>query len=250
MNELVIINDNQAVTTSIMVAENFEKRHDHILRDIEKLEKDVPNFGEMYFKSEALDAYGRNRKIYYLNRDGFTLLAMGFNGKKALDFKLKYINQFNKMENQLKNQTPSLPTTYKEALQKLLIEVEKNEQLEIENKELVKEVEYKEDVIVGLVDEITLAEKRQLINRVVRSGGQNKTQERWTELYKQFEQKYHINLKLRLERYNQENKPKLKNRLDYIDKKLSKIPELYEIACKLYENDIKALMDELYGLQN
>ena len=72
--------------------------------------------------------------------------------------------------------------------------------------------------------------------------------ERWNELYKQFEMKYHIDLKRRFNTYNENNKPKLKNKLDYIDKVLNKIPELYEIACKLYENDVKELVKEMYGI--
>ncbi|TKH42073.1 hypothetical protein C1I60_22515 [Paenibacillus terrae] len=109
------------------------------------------------------------------------------------------------------------------------------------------EIEYKETVIVGLVDDIDLAAKRQILNRVVRRGGK-KYQERWRELYKQFEMKYHINLSDRLDRYNENNKPKLKNKIDYIDKVMGKIPELYEIAAKLYENDVKELAQELYEL--
>jgi prophage antirepressor-like protein len=110
-----------------------------------------------------------------------------------------------------------------------------------------KEIEYKENVIIGLVDEISLAEKRQIINRVVRKAGR-KYRERWNELYKNFEMKYHLDLGKRLESYNSKNRPKLKNKLDYIDKVLNKIPELYEIACKLYENDVKELVEELYEL--
>ena len=108
------------------------------------------------------------------------------------------------------------------------------------------EIKYKEDVIIGLVDEITLAEKRQILNRVVRKC--KNYSERWSELYKNFEMKYHINLGSRLESYNAEHKPKLKNKLDYIDKVMNKVPELYDIACKLYENDVKALVNEMYAL--
>lgn len=108
--ELVIMRDRQAVTTSLQVAQNFEKRHDHILRDIDAIKKDVPNFGEMFIETMELDSYGRDRRIYYMNRDGFSLLAMGFTGKKALQFKLKYIDAFNQMEKQLQQQKPlSLP---------------------------------------------------------------------------------------------------------------------------------------------
>lgn len=102
--ELVIMKDKQAVTTSLQVAKVFDKRHDHILRDIDDIKKDVPNFGEMFTETTELDSYGRDRRIYDMNRDGFSLLAMGFNGKKALQFKLKYINAFNQMEDYIKNE--------------------------------------------------------------------------------------------------------------------------------------------------
>ena len=112
MNQLVIMKNRQAVTSSTSIADNFDKRHDHILRDIRDLAKDVPNFGEMFFETTEPDSYGRHRRIYLMNRDGFTLLAMGFTGKKAMEFKLKYINAFNQMERSVK-----VPTTQIEALQ-------------------------------------------------------------------------------------------------------------------------------------
>ena len=114
MNDLVIMKNKQAVTTSLEVADVFEKRHDHILRDIDKLKKDVPNFGEMFEESQEPDSYDRLRRVIYMNRDGFTLLAMGFTGDKALQFKLKYIEAFNKMEQMLKEQ--ALPQTPEEKL--------------------------------------------------------------------------------------------------------------------------------------
>lgn len=110
MTNLVIMKDQQAVTTSLQVAENFEKRHDHILRDIDGIEKDVPNFGEMFVEGTEPDSYGRSRRVIYMNRDGFTLLAMGFTGKAALQFKLKYIEAFNQMEDHI-NQQPQIPNT-------------------------------------------------------------------------------------------------------------------------------------------
>lgn len=90
------------VVMSLDVAETFEKRHDHVMRDIEELRKVVPTFGEMFFDGNAPDSYGRSRKIYYMNRDGFTLLVMGYTGEKAMKFKLAYIKQFNAMEEVLK----------------------------------------------------------------------------------------------------------------------------------------------------
>lgn len=110
MTNLVIMKDQQAVATSLQVAESFGKRHDHILRDLDGIEKDVPNFGEMFVVGNEPDSYGRSRRVIYMNRDGFTLLAMGFTGKAALQFKLKYIEAFNQMEDHIKQQ-PQIPDT-------------------------------------------------------------------------------------------------------------------------------------------
>lgn len=113
-----------------------------------------------------------------------------------------------------------------------------------------KVIEHKEDVIIGLVDEISLADKRQILNRVVRKSGNKNIGKRWSALYREFENKYHLNLSNRYEKYNKDNKPKMRNKLDYIDRVMNKVPQLYEIACKLYENDIKELVNEMYELQN
>ena len=102
MNELVLVNvriDNeQMITDSRNVADVFNKRHDHVLRDIEAMRKDVPNFGEMFFEGTMPDTYGREQKVFFMNRDGFSLLAMGFTGTEAMKWKLKYINAFNELE--------------------------------------------------------------------------------------------------------------------------------------------------------
>lgn len=111
-------------------------------------------------------------------------------------------------------------------------------------KQLETEVEHKEDVIIGLVDDISLADKRQILNRVVRYKGAD-FRERWRLLYREFNEKYHINVSKRVENYNRKN-GKRYSKIDYIDKHMGKIPELYEIACKLFENDIKALVAEMY----
>ena len=96
--ELVKIENDRMITTSKMIAETFEKRHDHVLRDIENLKKDLPNFGEMFFETEAPDSYGRLQKAYLITKEGFQLLAMGFNGSEAMEWKLKYIKAFKQME--------------------------------------------------------------------------------------------------------------------------------------------------------
>lgn len=139
---------------------------------------------------------------------------------------------------------PFMDDTTKQAFKQTLETVRKQNELIISQQ---KEIQHKEDVIIGLIDEVTLADKRQVLNRVVRYKGAN-FQDRWKELYRQFEMKYHIDLNKRFETYNKENKPKIKNKIDYIDKVMGKVADLYEIACKLYENDVKELAQEIYSL--
>lgn len=102
MEELATVNvrveNDQMITDSRNVAVVFGKQHGHVLRDIENIQKDVSNFGEMFFESTMPDSYGREQRVYLMNRDGFTLLAMGFTGKDAMQWKLKYIDAFNRLE--------------------------------------------------------------------------------------------------------------------------------------------------------
>ena len=103
MSNLVSLVDGIPCTTSLIVAETFGKRHDHVLRDIEKIKAQVsesfsqPNFGAANYT----DAQGKSRLLYLLTRDGLTLLVMGYTGKEAMRFKLAYIEAFNCMERQL-----------------------------------------------------------------------------------------------------------------------------------------------------
>ena len=100
--------DGELVVTSRQVAGDFEKRHDHILRNIETLmENDTTqNWGQYFIKDSYKDNSGKSNKEYLLTRDGFSLLVMGFTGSRALQWKLKYIEAFNKMEQAIKEQNP------------------------------------------------------------------------------------------------------------------------------------------------
>ena len=105
MSDIVLsMQSGEPVASSRQIAENFQKNHNHVLRDIDSLKKDVSNFGQMFFETTAPDSYGREQRAYLMNRDGFTLLAMGFTGKAALEWKLKYIAAFNEMEKKLTEQ--------------------------------------------------------------------------------------------------------------------------------------------------
>lgn len=120
MNNLVFKGqNNQALTNSLLVAEKFGKEHQHILRDIRNLIGGMSNFGETpYFVETSYihEQNGREYPMYVMNRDGFTLLAMGFTGEKALKFKLEYINAFNQMEETIKSGGYNVPGSFREAL--------------------------------------------------------------------------------------------------------------------------------------
>ncbi len=90
-----------SVVSSLDVAETFGKQHAHVLRDIKELECSeefrLSNFGE----SSYINSQNKKQPMYYMTRDGFTILVMGYTGEKAMRFKEAYIKQFNVMEKAL-----------------------------------------------------------------------------------------------------------------------------------------------------
>lgn len=104
MNDIILSTQNgEPVASSRQIAESFGKEHKHVLRDIENLIGGESKIGlsSMFFKSEYISAQNKKLPEYLMNRDGFSLLVMGFTGKEALEWKLKYIQAFNEMEKQL-----------------------------------------------------------------------------------------------------------------------------------------------------
>jgi len=101
MNGLVIMKDQQVVTSSVQVAKTFGKQHKHVLESIKNLVAENSAAKSM-FAEGSYENRGKEYRMSYVNRDGFTLLAMGFTGNRALEFKLKYISAFNQMENEIK----------------------------------------------------------------------------------------------------------------------------------------------------
>ncbi|ONG80148.1 hypothetical protein BKK41_16065 [Bacillus cereus] len=103
----IFIENNEVVTDSKKVAEVFGKRHNDLMKRIRELNNELGGVGEKshtYFTSSFYENEQNNQvyEKYLLTRDGFTLLVMGFTGKKALQFKMMYINEFNRMEQELK----------------------------------------------------------------------------------------------------------------------------------------------------
>lgn len=120
MTDITLSTQNgEPVVSSREIARHFDKAHKHVLRDIEALLGGQPNFGlssepslkdlkEMFHRTEYTTVQNKKLPMYLMNRDGFTLLAMGFTGKKATEWKIKYIQAFNAMEKQLSEQQSEL----------------------------------------------------------------------------------------------------------------------------------------------
>ncbi|MBS4773411.1 MAG: Rha family transcriptional regulator [Proteobacteria bacterium] len=115
-NLVQISNNNQLTTTSLKIAEIFGRQHKHILENIQHFEIPAdfiqPNFRPIKY----VDKKGREQKMYEITRDGFTLLAMGFTGKKAMQFKIDFIKAFNAMEAELLNRAALKKPTFAETL--------------------------------------------------------------------------------------------------------------------------------------
>lgn len=108
---IVSVINNHVTALSTDVAKYFGKNHFHVVRDIEKLIEKLPTcrasiFGasEVQIASNLKNAPAKLIKAYRMTRDGFTLLVMGWTGEKALQFKLAWLDAFNRMEEQLRKQ--------------------------------------------------------------------------------------------------------------------------------------------------
>src|SRR5690625_2307496 len=101
MNQLVFKNNDQIVTSSRNIARDFGKEHYNVLRDVEGLLKNEDTHHMFHETTYIHEQNKQEYRQYLMNRDGFTLLVMGFTGKAAVKFKLNYMNAFNEMEKEL-----------------------------------------------------------------------------------------------------------------------------------------------------
>lgn len=143
-----------AKTNSLIVAQSFGKQHQHVIRSIKDLQTSVQNWTELFEESSYKDSYGRDQVMYVMNRDGFTLLAMGFTGDRAMEFKVKFLQAFNAMEKMLTSDDYILMRSQQIlqrkaellAQQVQMLEGEKTF-LEQENKILAPKAQYTDDVL-------------------------------------------------------------------------------------------------------
>jgi Rha family phage regulatory protein len=112
MTNLVSLENGRVTTSSLIVAQHFNKRHDVVLRSIQNLECSEDFTHHNFAVSEYKDNSGKSNKCYIITKDGFTFLVMGFTGKEAAIWKERFINAFNEMEAKLRNmKQPELDLT-------------------------------------------------------------------------------------------------------------------------------------------
>jgi Rha family phage regulatory protein len=117
LNSLVYERDTAIVTDSLTIADVFQKRHDKVLRDIKSLacsqEFKTLNFGESTYKNKQ----DRSMPMYIITENGFYILAMGYTGGKAMQFKERYINEFQRMRTILESQkVPQVTLVFKQQI--------------------------------------------------------------------------------------------------------------------------------------
>lgn len=125
--QLVELQNGVATTTSLQVSKTFGKKHKHVLETIKNLMAENSAVKNMFKETTYLSDRGREYQMYQMDKDGFTLLVMGYTGQKATEFKLRYIQAFNEMEEALKNQ-PALRLPQNNAEMMQVIQATNDEQ--------------------------------------------------------------------------------------------------------------------------
>lgn len=233
MNDLVFKGENnQALTSSLLVAEKFGKEHSDVLKAIDALIcKMAENQCEGYFADSSIEIQQpnggiRHSRLVVMNRDGFTLLVMGFTGKRAMNFKLEYISAFNAMEKVLKEQQKPLSQLeiLVQSAQALLEQSKRIENVEKRLNAMEQEREENGKLLLAVavssekVPEISLRDKiRQLVNKYA-SAINTRQQDVWHKVYEQLYYLYHISISNYKKKFKGETKLEIAERNNILDK--------------------------------
>lgn len=234
MNELVFKGQNeQVLTNSLLVAEKFCKEHGDVLKAIDALvDKLSENQCEGYFAETSIDVPQpnggvRNSRVVVMNRDGFTLLVMGFTGKKALKFKLEYIAAFNAMEKALKEQQNKKLSGAEFLLEQAKLMVEQERRLSnVENEiaAIKKEREENGKFLLSVsmsseeLPQLSMRDNiRQLVNKYA-SAMNIRQQDVWHKIYDQLYYLYHISIRNYKKARRDESKLEIAERNHFLDK--------------------------------
>ena len=208
---------------------------------------------------ESIDTLGGRQKMTIINESGLYALVFGSRLKIAKDFKhwvtSEVLPSIRKNGAYIRNQENMTPAEIVArgliAAQKIIEEREK-EIVHLNNRcgRLTQTIAEKQDVINAISRNVPAPTKRMMLNRVMRRRSPELAQSRWSYLYARFDEIYHKNVKIRMKNYNAEpGHRKCSSILDFIEKVLNMLDELYDLAVKLFESDFTQLMQEMHLLR-
>ena len=172
MSELVMVENNQVVVSSRQVAENFSKQHKDVLESIRGILA-AENSATKFFRESTFENRGKHYPEYIMNRDGFSLLVMGFTGKEAMTWKIRYIQAFNEMEAKIRENTLIMPNFNNpaEAARAWAKEYEEKQKALAQVTEMKPKAEFYDDV-TGSTDTIDIGSVAKVLN--IPNMGRNK----------------------------------------------------------------------------
>lgn len=208
---------------------------------------------------ESIDTLGGRQKMTIINESGLYALVFGSRLKIAKDFKhwvtSEVLPSIRKNGAYIRNQENMTPAEIVArgliAAQKIIEEREK-EIVHLNNRcgRLTQTIAEKQDVINAISRNVPAPTKRMMLNRVMRRRSPELAQSRWSYLYARFDEIYHKNVKIRMKNYNAEpGHRKCYSILDFIEKVLNMLDELYDLAVKLFKSDFTQLMQEMHLLR-
>ena len=210
-------------------------------------------------KRPVTDSTGRKQETWLINESGLYSLILSSKLPSAKEFKHWVISEvlpsIRKNGAYIRNQENMTPAEIVArgliAAQKIINEKEK--EIAILNGRcglLTQAVDDKQDIINAISRNVPAPTKRMMLNRVMRRRSPELAQSRWSYLYARFDEIYHKNVKIRMKNYNAEpGHRKCYSILDFIEKVLNMLDELYDLAVKLFESDFTQLMQEMHLLR-
>lgn len=208
---------------------------------------------------ESIDTLGGRQKMTIINESGLYALVFGSRLKIAKDFKhwvtsevLPSIRKNGAYIRNQENMTPAEIVARGLIAAQKIIEERKKEIVHLNNRcgRLTQTIAEKQDVINAISRNVPAPTKRMMLNRVMRRRSPELAQSRWSYLYARFDEIYHKNVKIRMKNYNAEpGHRKCYSILDFIEKVLNMLDELYDLAVKLFESDFTQLMQEMHLLR-
>lgn len=210
-------------------------------------------------KRPVTDSTGRKQETWLINESGLYSLILSSKLPSAKEFKhwvtSEVLPSIRKNGAYIRNQENMTPAEIVArgliAAQKIINEKEK--EIAILNGRcglLTQAVDDKQDIINAISRNVPAPTKRMMLNRVMRRRSPELAQSRWSYLYARFDEIYHKNVKIRMKNYNAEpGHRKCYSILDFIEKVLNMLDELYDLAVKLFESDFTQLMQEMHLLR-